>query len=359
MATVDAHDDKVWSIAVSRSEAWVVSAAADGTMKVWEDRTVEEEQEKREEREEEVRLEQQFGNMLTKRDWRNAIELALRLGQPRRLLGLFTHLSATRPEASSSTVGERSGLLADALASDSDEEEEDAMLEFGDLDGELAGQSTQRKGSAPRNTAASSQGADEVDGDARSITGLASVDQILSTLPPGHLIQLLGYIRDWNTSTRTSPIAQMLLHAILSTHSASSLLAIMDSAARTHRTALAQRLQDQQLGILPAPSDKQRARLRRLDSQHNLDLAQWIQAMIPYTQRHWHRIDRLAIESSLLDYSLQAMDTLLGPDNQQDQMEETMVEQGDQPTFGQQIQSDHQSQSEDQDDVLSDVSDSS
>ncbi len=222
--TIDAHEDKIWSIAVSKTEQWLVSAAADGSMVVWEDRSQEEEEEKRVEREEEVRLEQEFGNMLTKKDWRRAIGLALEMGQPRRLLGLFTHVALNRPEGSHSAAGSKNGLLASALSIDSDdEEEEDGMLELGeDAALENAGIRPKRKGGKKAAPPAIGTTTTESDADANSITGLASVDSIISTLPSAQLIQLLTYIRDWNTSTRTSPIAQTLLHAILSTHTAAS-----------------------------------------------------------------------------------------------------------------------------------------
>ncbi|SPO26172.1 related to UTP13 - U3 snoRNP protein [Ustilago trichophora] len=337
--TIDAHDDKVWSIAVAKSESWLISAAADGGMKVWEDRTEEEKEEKRAEREEEVRMEQEFGNMLTKRDWRNAISLALQMGQPRRLLGLFTHVAVNRPEASASSRG---GLLASALAADSDDE--DDVLDLGEDSAlEAAGViKSKRKGGKKHNTAPQPNGiATATDADATSITGLASIDSILATLPPAHLIQLLVYIRDWNTSTRTSPIAQTLLHAILSTHSASSLISIFSSSTKSHRAALAERLENEELGITPQLSDKEKARRKRVEKERNVDLGTLVEGLMPYTERHWQRADRTLIEASMLEYSVEAMDT------------EDAEEKGE--TFGEQLEMDEDSDEE----MMSDASASS
>ncbi len=276
--TVDAHDDKIWSFAVSRDEGWFVSAAADGTMHVWEDNTQQRLEVEREQKEDEVRMEQQFANLLTTRDWRNAIVLALQMDQPRRLLNLFTQVANSRPD----TTG---GLIDDAL-----------------------GGST--------------------GGDAGSITGLASVDGVLATLSGSQLIQLLNYVRDWNTSTRTSAIAQTLLHAILSTHTAASLLALFDREAKTQRAAIAQRAEDEELGIAQPRTDKVKAQQRRQHQQLTLDLASLVDALTAYSQRHFQRADRTRIEAAMLEYSITAMDSLLGPqDDDDDQPKDAFEDQ--------------------------------
>ncbi|TKY86358.1 hypothetical protein EX895_004507 [Sporisorium graminicola] len=331
--TVDAHDDKVWSLAVARSEAWFVSAAADGTVAVWKDRTEEEKEEKRIEKEDEVRMEQQFGNLLTQKDWKNAISLALQLGQPRRLLGLFTHVSSSRPEASVKD----GGLLASVLAEGSDDEEggdDDEVKLIGEDDAALAAvgiKTHRRRPAAASTTSQSGSGADEAD--ATSITGLASVDAIIAALPPAHLIQLLIYIRDWNTSTRTSAIAQTLLHAILSTHTAAHLLRIFSSSLQSHRAALAERLENEELGIVAVVSDKQRARERRLHRESIVDLGTLVEGLLPYTERHWQRADRTLIEASMLEYSVEAMDTLLGVDADEEEAHQGACDE----TFGDQL----------------------
>ncbi|SJX62165.1 related to UTP13-U3 snoRNP protein [Sporisorium reilianum f. sp. reilianum] len=308
-ATLDAHDDKVWSVAVARGEAWFVSAAADGTLGVWRDRTEEEREEKRVEREDEVRMEQEFGNMLTRKDWKNAISLALHMAQPRRLLALFTHVSSSRPEGRAKDAG----LLASVFAADSDDEEAEMQLVGDDDDAALAAVGIPRRRPAARKPA---HPATADDADATSITGLAAVDSIIATLPAPLLIQLLLYIRDWNTSTRTSPIAQTLLHAILSTHTAAHLIAIFSTSLKTHRAALAERAENEELGIVAALGDKQRARERRMDRERNVDLGTLVEGLLPYTERHWQRADRTLIEASMLEYSVEAMDTLLGVDEE-------------------------------------------
>lgn len=334
-STIDAHDDKVWSIAVSSDESWMVSAAADGSIRAWEDRTEEEKEEKRQQREDEVRMEQQFGNMLVDKDWRNAIALALQMAQPRRLLGLFTHVSQCRPQVERA---KRNALLTSALQVDSDDDQDEHMIAFEQDDEPLraAGIPTDSRPHRPRNASTNAHSQSDAscaaDADANSITGLASIDSILSTLPPNQLIQLLLYIRDWNTSTRTAPIAQTVLHAILSTHTASSLISIFDSASKSHRAALAERLENEELGIVAPLAQKESARQRRLQNETKVDLASLVEALLPYTERHWQRADRVLIEASMLEYSVQAMDTLLGFDQDDDDAAE-------QNTFADQLRS--------------------
>jgi U3 small nucleolar RNA-associated protein 13 len=275
--TLDAHDDKIWSFATARDEGWFVSAAADGTMHVWEDNTQQRLEVEREQKQDEVRMEQQFANLLTTRDWRNAIRLALQMDQPRRLLNLFTLVANSRPD----TTG---GLIEDALGGSSG-------------------------------------------GDAGSITGLASVDAVLASLSGSQLIQLLNYVRDWNTSTRTSPIAQTLLHAILSTHSAASLLALFDKQAKTQRAAFAQRAEDEELGIAKPRTDKDKAQERRKNKQLTLDLAALVDALSAYSERHFQRADRTRIEAAMLEYSITAMDSLLGPQDDDERQDAAFEDQ--------------------------------
>ena len=45
---------------------------------------------------------------------------------------------------------------------------------------------------------------------------------------------------------------------------------------------------------------------------------------MPYTERHYARVDRMLVESAMLDYTLQAMDSVLGVHG-----EEAMDDEGD------------------------------
>ncbi len=69
-----------------------------------------------------------------------------------------------------------------------------------------------------------------------------------------------------------------------------------------------------------------------------------------YTERHWARADRTLIEASMVEYSVQAMDTLLGVGDEDDGEEEG---EGVEGTFGELLEMDEDSE-EDEDDDMSD-----
>ncbi|KAJ3041567.1 Transducin (beta)-like 3 [Rhizophlyctis rosea] len=89
VATLDNHEDRIWALAVKGDETQVITGAADSTVVVWDDVTQQEEEEKMREMEERVTKEQDLSNFLLKRDYKNAIKLAMDLNQPFKLLGIF------------------------------------------------------------------------------------------------------------------------------------------------------------------------------------------------------------------------------------------------------------------------------
>lgn len=241
-ATIDAHEDKIWALAVRPETAdaplQIVSGAADSTITLWNDTTAAVESEKAVAAKEATEREQAFSNLLVLKDYRNAIALAFQLNQPRRLLQLFTQVAASRPDHDAIESMDR--LLADALG-------------------------------VQRHT----------DAELGSITGLAAVDRIIAELPRTQVVQLLGYVRDWNTSARTSATAQLVLHAVLRQWEADTLLEAFDEARRTKKEGF-------------------------------VSMAAMLEALLPYTERHYARVDRMLVESAMLDYTLQAMDGVLG-----------------------------------------------
>ncbi|WFC95618.1 U3 small nucleolar RNA-associated protein 13 [Malassezia brasiliensis] len=231
-ATIDAADDKIWTLAVRHADdapLQLISGAADSTITCWNDTTAAVQHERAVAAQDAVEREQEFANLVLLKDYRNAIALALQLDQPRRLLALFAQVAAARPDGDA--IHSIDQLFAQALGTPVPE---------------------------------------------ASITGLAAVDAIVAQLPQPQLVQLLGYIRDWNTSARTAPTAQLLLHAIVRLHSAETLL---DAYAKGEKPG---------------------------------SLAAVLDALVPYTERHYARADRMLVESAMLEYTLQAMDSVLG-----------------------------------------------
>ncbi|GLB35811.1 putative utp13 specific WD40 associated domain [Lyophyllum shimeji] len=103
VATLDNHEDKVWALAVSTDERRIVSGAADSVVTFWEDCTEEQEEEKELARANLVQKEQDFQNYVSLHDYRRAIQLALAMEQPGRLLSLFRNIQTNDAEAASIT----------------------------------------------------------------------------------------------------------------------------------------------------------------------------------------------------------------------------------------------------------------
>jgi U3 small nucleolar RNA-associated protein 13 len=97
-----------------------------------------------------------------------------------------------------------------------------------------------------------------------SITGSNALDKVLSTLEDAKLQQLLLYLRDWNTHSKHAGIAHAVLHLIL-----------------THYNM------DRVLGL-------KKARVI-------------IEALIPYSERHYNHSLEMLRKSYLLDYTLECM----------------------------------------------------
>lgn len=165
--------------------------------------------------------EQDFLNYLSLNDYRRAIELALAMEQPGRLLSLFTNIS--------------------------------------------------------------SQSTDDVDQDPSppSVTGHHSVDEVIRTLGGADLAKLLRYIRDWNAKARTSGVAQGVLYAVVKLRSAEDVMrAFGDDAVEATLTGKA----------------------------GGTSLKELVDGLIPYTERHLARMERLVQESYVVDYILGEMD---------------------------------------------------
>ncbi|KAK7203227.1 WD40-repeat-containing domain protein [Myxozyma melibiosi] len=200
-ATLDNHEDKVWSLAARNDDKVFASGGGDSVITFWTDITEEELARKAEEEEELVEKEQDLANFIFRKEWKNAIILALSLDHPARLLNLFRTVMTDHHEPG-------------------------------------------------------------------SVTGLREVDGVLSSLAPEQLARLLRRVRDWNTKARTATVAQRILHVVLVSYPPEKLLEVQDIK-------------------------------RTLD------------ALIPYTERHFGRMTDLVEESYLVDFVLRQMDEVL------------------------------------------------
>lgn len=107
------------------------------------------------------------------------------------------------------------------------------------------------------------------------VTGSADVDRVLQGLSSSDLVRLLRYVRDWNTRASSAVIAQRVLHAIVKFRPA---------------VDIAHAFEDADTGDEGS-------------SVHEL-----VEGLIPYTERHLVRMERLVQESYVIDYVLREMD---------------------------------------------------
>lgn len=130
---------------------------------------------------------------------------------------------------------------------------------------------------------------DSEEGD--TITGSIAVDTTLATLSGPDLARLLGHIRTWNASARTSAVAQTILHAVLKLRPADDIVAAFTKSE----------------SVLEVDDFSLEGKENKQDKAA-LDLRALIDGLIPYTERHFARAERLVQDSFVVDYVLGEMD---------------------------------------------------
>ena len=181
-------------------------------------------------------------NYLALSDYKNAILLALSMDQPRRLFNLFKGVSASRAPLDTSIA-------------------EDGVYIY----------------------------------DSQTITGNAAVDQVIRTLPLPELGKLIRHIRDWNSTSKTSGIAQTALHAILKLRRAEDVRAAFVATPHNNLPPL-------EFGEEAMPPPTQKA------AKAGDGLREVVEALIPYTERHLARTERMVQDSYVLDFLIGEMD---------------------------------------------------
>ncbi|GAA5977982.1 hypothetical protein JCM11641_004347 [Rhodosporidiobolus odoratus] len=254
--TLDNHEEKVWALTVAKDEQYVVSGGADSVITLWEDVTETEVLEKEQEQAELVLKEQDYENFLSLKDYSNAILLALSMNQPRRLLDLFTEVRLTTGNSSTDASNNAADLL--------------------------------------------------------SYTGSRHVDLVLQRLSPSELRQLLGYIKDWNTVARSADVAQGVLHAIFKFHDADQLLETLEGKKKGEGD-------DEELNLYAlsgggddeGPEEDGLGALTKRKGKKPppaVKASDVLGALIPYTERHMARADKLVRESFIVEHLLGMME---------------------------------------------------
>ncbi|EKM61674.1 uncharacterized protein PHACADRAFT_84777 [Phanerochaete carnosa HHB-10118-sp] len=127
-----------------------------------------------------------------------------------------------------------------------------------------------------------------------SISGHPSVDEVIRTLSGPDLAKLLRCVRGWNANAKTSAVAQRVLHAILKLRKAEDIAQAFD------QTATLGGLGDILTGASGGPVHK--------EGRGASALRELVEALVPYTERHLARMEKLVQESYVVDYLLGEMD---------------------------------------------------
>lgn len=136
----------------------------------------------------------------------------------------------------------------------------------------------------------------EASDDTTAITGSRSVDDVIKGLSPSDLRQLLVYIKDWNTVSRTSEVAQSVLNAVLRYHSADAVLACLEPPKEKGEEEVTSFEMDED----EEPLKKKKREVKAADV---------LNALIPYTERHFGRADKMVRESFIVDHLLGMMES--------------------------------------------------
>lgn len=192
------------------------------------------------------RREQDFENYLTLADYSSAILLALSMNQPRRLLKLFI-LVQTNPE----------------LPLDS------------------------------------------------SLTGSISVDKVLQGLGGPEIRQLIAYVRDWNTSARTAEVAQLVLFALFKFHEAAKILEALEGKQVRIGDVEEEdeEMEEPEEGMEEEEVPGKKRKNKTSKKYKPAKASEILGALIPYTERHFARADKLVRESFIVEHLLGMMDT--------------------------------------------------
>ena len=75
-----AHDDRIWAIAAIGDGERVATGSGDATICLWKDVTVEEEEKKRREEDIKVEKQQELSNMIRRKKYWHALQIAFELG---------------------------------------------------------------------------------------------------------------------------------------------------------------------------------------------------------------------------------------------------------------------------------------
>ncbi|KDQ63125.1 hypothetical protein JAAARDRAFT_367694 [Jaapia argillacea MUCL 33604] len=112
-----------------------------------------------------------------------------------------------------------------------------------------------------------------------------TVDQVIRTLSKKDLVKLMRYVRDWNTNARNAGVGQGVLYAVVRMWGVRELVEAFS---------------------VPAGGGEGEGEMK--GKGRGEGLKELVEGLIPYTERHLARMERLVKESYVVDYVLGEMD---------------------------------------------------
>ena len=148
-----------------------------------------------------------------------------------------------------------------------------------------------------------------------TLTGNLSVDIVLKELQSVELRQMMGYVREWNTSARTAEVAQGVLYAIFKFHSAAMVLESLEGKVRGLDGMEVDEKEDTDDDEDDSEAedvhvnDKNRKNIKPIKKAQQFKATEVLGALIPYTERHFSRADKIVRESFIVEHLLGMMDS--------------------------------------------------
>jgi U3 small nucleolar RNA-associated protein 13 len=214
LATLDNHTDRVWALATNPKTNTLISGGADSVVTFWRDTSSATLATATARQTALIEQDQELQNLIHAKSYRDAVVLALQLNHPHRLLSLFTAVVNTPTP------------------------------------------------------------------DPDSLCGNLAVDEVLASFSPSQLYTLLLRLRDWNTNARTAPIAQRILYTLVKSYPASTFMTLQHVV--------------------------------RKEGVKGGDVGGVIRALKAYTERHLRRMEELVDESFLVEFVLGEMEVTGG-----------------------------------------------
>ncbi|KAM0789231.1 hypothetical protein ACM66B_000074 [Microbotryomycetes sp. NB124-2] len=140
-----------------------------------------------------------------------------------------------------------------------------------------------------------------------SFTGSINVDSVIKSLSTVDLRQLLMYIKDWNTVARTAEVAQGVLHAVFKFHSVEQVLEALEPPKPLEEEQDEDEEDESGDDEDDAMNGRQGRGRRPKRKPVEMKAGELLQALIPYTERHMNRADKLVRESFIVEHLLSQM----------------------------------------------------